>query len=130
VGGETLNALLAFLNRGYNVFVSSHFSVRLGYLLAFDNMIIPVVVFGLLAYFASLSTRQVVMKVTVVAGIWLPAIAILASSFLCGIHGSIEFFEELLCAIIWLWICIGLMQFIRDKQKRQKMTEQSIRSSL
>jgi membrane protein DedA with SNARE-associated domain len=124
VGGETLNAFLAFLNRGYGVFVSSHFSVRLGYLFAYDNMIAPVIVLGMLAYFTALSMKQMALVVTVIVGFSLPALAILAASFLSGLHGGIAFFEELLCAIIWLWICIGLMQFIRLKQHQHAVQQQ------
>jgi membrane protein DedA with SNARE-associated domain len=120
-GGETLNALLTFLNRGYNVFVSSHLSMRLGYMLAYDNIIVPIIVFGMLAYFSIRSTRQLATATTIIVGFSLPALAIVASSFLCGISGTIEFFEELLCAIVWLWICIGLMEFIRLRQERHAM---------
>jgi membrane protein DedA with SNARE-associated domain len=123
-GGETLNALLTFLNRGYNVFVSSHFSMRLGYMLAYDNMIAPIIVFGMLAYFAVRSTRQLATAVTIIVGLSLPALSITASYFLCGIHGTIEFFEELLCAIVWLWICIGLMEFIRLRQERHAILKE------
>jgi membrane protein DedA with SNARE-associated domain len=124
IGGETLNALLAFLNRGESVFVSSHLSVRIGYLLAFDNIIAPVIVFGMLAYFIVLSMKQLTLVITVIIAFSLPVMAIVASSFLCGIHGGIEFFEELLSAIIWLWICIGLMQFIRLRQERHALQQQ------
>jgi membrane protein DedA with SNARE-associated domain len=123
-GGETLNALLAFLNRGEGVFVSSHFSVRLGYIFAFDNLIVPVIVFGMLAYFTALSMKQMALVVTVIIAFSLPALSIVASGFLSGMHGGIAFFEELLCAIIWLWICIGLMQFIRLKQHQHAVREQ------
>jgi membrane protein DedA with SNARE-associated domain len=123
-GAEGLNALLLFLNRGYNVFVSSHFSTRLGYMLAYDNIIVPIIVFGMLAYFAVRSTRQLATAVTVIVGFSLPALSIAASYFLCGIHGTIEFFEELLCAIVWLWICIGLMEFIRMRQERHAMLKE------
>ena len=122
-GGETLNALLAFLNRGETVFVSSHLSVRIGYLLAFDNIIVPVIVFGMLAYFAVLSLKQLTLVITVIIAFSLPVMAIVASSFLCGIHGGIEFFEELLSAIIWLWICIGLMQFIRLRREQHALRQ-------
>jgi membrane protein DedA with SNARE-associated domain len=118
-GGETLNSLLSFLNRGYGIFISSHPSVRIGYLLAFDNIIAPVIVFGMLAYFAIKKTKQVLSAISIIMGFSLPALAIVASNFLCGLHGGIEFFEELLCAIVWLWICIGLMEFIRIKRERQ-----------
>ena len=128
-GGETLNALLTFLNRGYNVFVSSHLSTRLGYMLAFDNMIVPIIVFGMLAYFAVRSTRQFATATTIIVGFSLPALAIVASSFLCGIHGTIEFFEELLCSIVWLWICIGLMEFIRMRQERQAILKEIVNGS-
>jgi len=123
-GGEILNALLAYLNRGYSVFVSAHMSVRLGYLLAYDNMIVPVIVFGMLAYFAALSTAQITLVISILAGFSIPILAVVTSSFLCGIHGSIEFIEELLGAIVWLWICIGLMQFIRLKQHQQEIQQQ------
>jgi membrane protein DedA with SNARE-associated domain len=119
IGGETLNALLAFLNRGYSVFISSHASVRIGYLLAFDNIIVPIIVFGMLAYFATKKTKQMLSAISIIVGFSLPALAVVASNFLCGLHGGIEFFEELLCAIVWLWICIGLMEFIRIKRERQ-----------
>jgi membrane protein DedA with SNARE-associated domain len=124
VGGETLNALLTFLNRGYNVFVSSHLSTRLGYMLAFDNMIVPVIVCGMLAYFAVRSTRQLAIAITIIVGFSLPALSIAASYFLCGIHGTIEFFEELLCSIVWLWICIGLMEFIRLRRERHALLKE------
>ncbi|HUI91728.1 MAG TPA: DedA family protein [Chitinivibrionales bacterium] len=117
-GGEILNAFLLFLNRGDNVFVSSHLSMRLGYMLAYDNMIVPIIVFGVLAYFGVRATRQLATATTVIIGFSLPALAIVASNFLCDIHGTIEFFEELLCAIVWLWICIGLMEFIRMRRER------------
>jgi membrane protein DedA with SNARE-associated domain len=123
-GGETLNALLAFLNRGESVFISSHMSVRIGYLLAYDNIIVPVIVFGMLAYFTVLSMKQLTLAITVIVAFSLPVMSIVVSSFLCGIHGGIEFFEELLCAIIWLWICIGLMQFIRLKQHQHTVQQQ------
>jgi membrane protein DedA with SNARE-associated domain len=123
VGGETLNALLAFLNRGYHVFVSTHFSVRIGYLFAFDNLIVPVIVLGMLAYFTALSMKQMALVVTVIVGFSIPALSIVAANFLCGMHGGIEFFEELLCAIIWLWICIGLMQFILLKQHQHAIQQ-------
>jgi membrane protein DedA with SNARE-associated domain len=125
-GGETLNALLTFLNRGYNVFVSSHFSMRLSYMLAYDNMIVPIIVSGMLAYFAVRSTRQLATATTIIVGFSLPALAVVASYFLCGIHGTIEFFEELLCAIVWLWICIGLMEFIRMRQERQAILKEIV----
>jgi membrane protein DedA with SNARE-associated domain len=124
LGGEALNALLAFLNRGYGAFVSSHFFVRLGYLFAYDNMIVPVIVFGMLAYFTALSMKQINLVITVIIGFTVPALAVVAASFLSGLHGGIEFFEELLCAIIWLWICIGLMQFIRLKQHQHEIQRQ------
>jgi hypothetical protein len=124
VGGETLNALLAFLNRGESVFVSSHMSVKLGYLLAYDNIIVPVIVFGMLAYFTVLSMKQLTLVITVMVAFSLPVILIVTSSFLCGIHGGIEFFEELLGAIIWLWICIGLMQFIRLRREHHALQQQ------
>ena len=124
VGGETLNALLAFLNRGESVFVSSHLSVRISYLLAYDNIIVPVIVFGMLAYFTVLSMKQLTLVITVIVAFSLPVLSIVVSSFLCGIHGGIEFSEELLCAIIWLWICIGLMQFIRMRREHQALQQQ------
>jgi membrane protein DedA with SNARE-associated domain len=124
MGGETLNALLAFLNRGESVFVSMHFSVRVGYLFGFDNLIVPVIVFGMLAYFTALSMKQMAQVVTVIIAFSLPALSIVAAGFLSGMHGGIAFFEELLCAIIWLWICIGLMQFILLKQHQHAVLRQ------
>jgi membrane protein DedA with SNARE-associated domain len=117
-GGETLNALFAYLNRGSQVFLSSHFSVRLSYLLAYDNIIVPIVVFGMLAYIAVASTKQMLSAVTIIIGFGLPLLAIVASSFLCGLHGGIAFFEELLCAIVWLWFCIGLTGFIQLRRRQ------------
>jgi len=124
VGGEALNALLAFLNRGYSVFVSSHLSVRLSYLFIYDNMIIPIVVFGMLAYFAVSATKQMLSALSVLIGLSIPALIIVVCFFLCGLHGGIAFFEELLCAIVWLWICIGLIQFIRIKQQQSALVKE------
>jgi cobalamin biosynthesis protein CobD/CbiB len=98
-------------------------------MLAFDNMIVPIIVFGMLAYFAVRSTRQFATATTIIVGFSLPALAIVASSFLCGIHGTIEFFEELLCSIVWLWICIGLMEFIRMRQERQAILKEIVNGS-
>ncbi len=124
IGGEALNALLAFLNRGYSVFVSSHLSVRLSYLFIYDNMIIPIVVFGMLAYFAMSATKQMLSALSVLVGLSIPALVIVVCFFLCGLHGGIAFFEELLCAIVWLWICIGLIQFIRLRQQQTALAKE------
>jgi hypothetical protein len=117
-GGETLNALIAYLNRGYGVFVSSHMSVRLTYLLVYDNVIVPMVMFGMLAYLAVLPTKQMLSAISVIVAFGILAIATAGSGFLCGLHGGVEFFEELLCAVVWLWICIGLTGFIRLRRQQ------------
>jgi membrane protein DedA with SNARE-associated domain len=115
-GGEILNALLAFLNRESSVFISTHISQTAGYLLALDNTIVPVIVFGMLAYFSVLATIQLAMEISIIVGLSLPPLAILASSFLSGVHGPIEFIEKLLGAVVWLWICIALMEIIRHRR--------------
>jgi membrane protein DedA with SNARE-associated domain len=117
-GGETLNALLSYLNRESHIYISSHFSVRLSYLLAYDNIMVPIVIFGMLAYVAVASTKQMLSAVTIILGFGLALLAIVASNFLCGLHGGIEFFEELLCAIVWLWFCIGLTGFIQLRRRQ------------
>jgi hypothetical protein len=117
-GGETLSALIAYLNRGYGVFVSSHMSVRLTYLLVYDNVIVPMVMFGMLAYLAVLPTKQMLSAISVIVAFGILAIATAGSGFLCGMHGGVEFFEELLCAVVWLWICIGLTGFIRLRRQQ------------
>jgi membrane protein DedA with SNARE-associated domain len=117
-GGETLSALIAYLNRGYGVFVSSHMSVRLTYLLVYDNVIVPMVMFGMLAYLAVLPTKQMLSAFSVIVAFGILAIATAGSGFLCGLHGGVEFFEELLCAVVWLWICIGLTGFIRLRRQQ------------
>jgi Ca2+/Na+ antiporter len=68
--------------------------------------------------------KQMAQVVTVIVAFSLPALSIVAAGFLSGMHGGIAFFEELLCAIIWLWICIGLMQFIRLKQHQHAVLRQ------
>jgi membrane protein DedA with SNARE-associated domain len=123
-GGETLSSLIAYLNRGYGVFVSSHMSVRLTYLLAYDNVIAPIVMMGMLAYFAVLPTRQLLSAISVIVAFSLVTLAVVASGFLCGLHGGVEFFEELLCAVVWLWICIGLTGFIRLRRQQHEALRQ------
>ncbi len=124
VGGETLSALIAYLNRGYSVFVSTHMTVRLSYLLAYDNVIVPIVMFGMLAYFGVLATKQLLSAVSVIVAFGLLALGVIASGFLGGLHGGLEFFEELLCAVVWLWICIGLTGFIRLRRHQQDALRQ------
>jgi membrane protein DedA with SNARE-associated domain len=120
-GGETLNVLLAFLNRGPVVSASRHVADTVGALLAFDNIIVPCAVFGMLAYFAVKRTKFALSAASVIAGLGLPPLAVVTCNFFGGLHGGIEFFEELLCAVVWLWICIGLMEFVRVKWERQAL---------
>jgi len=117
-GGEGLNALIDYLNRGYGVFVSTHMSVRLTYLLAYDNVVVPICMFGMLAYFAVLPTKQLLSAISVLVGFGALAVSVVASGFLCGLHGGIEFIEELLCAVAWLWMCIGLTGYIRLRRQQ------------
>src|SRR5271157_399381 len=128
-GGETLNALVDYLNRGYGVFVSTHMSVRLAYLLAYDNVVVPVAMFGMLAYFAVLPTKQLLSAISVLVAFGVMAVSVVASGFLCGLHGGLEFFEELLCAVAWLWICIGLTGFIRLRQQQHEALRKIDRSN-
>lgn len=115
-GAETLKAILAYLNRESSILVSQHLSVQLWYIFAFDNIIMPVIVFGMLTYFSVLLTKQLALEITIIAGLSLPPLAILACSFLSGIHDPIDFIEELLGAVVWLWICIVLMEIIRSRR--------------
>jgi membrane protein DedA with SNARE-associated domain len=123
LGSEILNALVAFLFKSQNIFYKEFF-LTMQSILLFDNIILPFTGFGMLTYFFVKKTQQILSAISIITGMGILIFVIVASNFLSNMHSGIDFFAELLCAIVWLWICIGLMEIIRIKREREAIIKE------